>query len=168
MTHVGSILEGKKKKNARRSELLGHSKMHSFFLFFFLSSLKQLFYLAHSSAGQESGQDLPRCLLDIWGLKGPILKIASSRTCQHALLFHFGLHFGRTYKHFQNSGIVGISLVVQWLRLHAHNPGVWSSIPSQGTTSHTWQLKDRACRNQDLLLLLLLSRLSHVRLCATP
>ena len=100
-----------------------------------------------SIVGQEFGQDLPRCLPDAWGLKGPISKMASSRRCQHAFLFHFGLHFGRTYKHFQNSGIVGISLVVQWLRLHTLNPGVRSSIPSQGTRSHPWQLKDRACRN---------------------
>ena len=138
MTHVGSILQGQNS--------LDTPKRIPFF-FFLLSGLKQLFYLAHSSVGQEFGQDLPRCLPDAWGLKGPISKMASSRRCQHAFLFHFGLHFGRTYKHFQNSGIVGISLVVQWLRLHTLNPGVRSSIPSQGTRSHPWQLKDRACRN---------------------
>ena len=134
MTHVGSI---------PGQNYLDTPKCIPFF--FFLSGLKQLFYLAASSVGQEFGQDLPRYLPDAWGLKGSISKMASSRRCQHAFLFHFGLHFGRTYKHFQNLDIVGIFLVVQWLRLHTPNPGVQGSIPSQGTRSHTWQLKDHAC-----------------------
>ena len=93
---MGSILQGQNS--------LDTPKRIPFF-FFLLSGLKQLFYLAHSSVGQEFGQDLPRCLPDAGGLKGPISKMASSRRCQHAFLFHFGLHFGITYKHFQNSGI---------------------------------------------------------------
>ena len=46
--------------------------------------------------------------------------------------------------------------MVQWLRLHAPNAGDPGSIPGQGTRSHM------------LLLLLLLSRFSHVRLFVTP
>ena len=36
---------------------------------------------------------------------------------------------------------VGTSLVVQWLRLHSPNAGGLSSIPGQGTRSHTLQLR---------------------------
>ena len=59
----------------------------------------------------------------------------------------------------------GISLVVQWLRLHAPNAGGLSSIPSQGTRSHMQATKsshatakilhaavktqDSVCHNQD-------------------
>ena len=41
----------------------------------------------------------------------------------------------------KNKGL-GISLVVQGLRLHAPNPGGPGSIPGQGTRSHMLQLKN--------------------------
>ena len=37
--------------------------------------------------------------------------------------------------------MVGISLVVQWLRLHAPNAGGWGLMPGQRTRYHTLQLK---------------------------
>ena len=59
----------------------------------------------------------------------------------------------------------GISLVVQWLRLHAPNAGGLSSIPGQGTRSHMQatksshatakilhaavKIQDSVCHNQD-------------------
>ena len=36
--------------------------------------------------------------------------------------------------------VIGTSLVVQWLRLHAPNAGGLGSIPGQGTKSHMLQL----------------------------
>ena len=36
---------------------------------------------------------------------------------------------------------IGTSLVAQWLRLHAPNAGIPSSIPGQGIRSHMLQLK---------------------------
>ena len=44
---------------------------------------------------------------------------------------------------------VGISLVVQWLRLHASNARGPSSILSQSTWSCMLQLKDPACYYED-------------------
>ena len=41
----------------------------------------------------------------------------------------------------------GISLVVQWLRLHTPNEEGLGLIPVQGTRSHMLQLQDPACRN---------------------
>ena len=43
----------------------------------------------------------------------------------------------------------GISLVVQWLRLHAPDAGNLGLIPGQGTRSHMLQLKDPVCHNED-------------------
>ena len=43
----------------------------------------------------------------------------------------------------------GISLVVQWLRLHTPNAGGLISIPGQGTSSHMPQLKDSACLSEN-------------------
>ena len=36
---------------------------------------------------------------------------------------------------------IGVSLVVQWLRLHAPTAGAQGSIPGWGTKSHKLQLK---------------------------
>ncbi|TEA30779.1 hypothetical protein DBR06_SOUSAS4110247, partial [Sousa chinensis] len=38
-------------------------------------------------------------------------------------------------------GCLGISLVVQWLRLHVPNAGGLSLMPGQGTRSHMLQLR---------------------------
>ena len=48
----------------------------------------------------------------------------------------------------------GLSLVVQWLRLHAPNAGALGSIPAQGTRSHMPQLKDPAVLNEDWVWLI--------------
>ena len=45
--------------------------------------------------------------------------------------------------------ILGISLVVHWLRLYAPNAGGPGSIPGQGTRSNMPQLKEPAHHNQD-------------------
>ena len=45
---------------------------------------------------------------------------------------------------------VGISLVVQWLRLHAPNSGGLGSVPDRGTRSHMPQLKILHAANKDL------------------
>ena len=41
----------------------------------------------------------------------------------------------------QRASVAGASLVVQWLRVRAPNAGGPCSIPGQGTSSHTLQLK---------------------------
>ena len=45
-------------------------------------------------------------------------------------------------------GLVGTSLVVQWLRLPAPNAGVLGSLPGQGTRSHVRQLKVQQAATQ--------------------
>ena len=46
--------------------------------------------------------------------------------------------------------MVGTSLVVQWIRLHAPNAGVLGLIPGQGTRSHMHAAtKEPACRNKE-------------------
>ena len=83
----------------------------------------------------------------------------------------------------------GNSLVVEWLRLRAPNAGGLSSIPGQGSRFHVLQLRFGRAKGKKkkgqtpksnterkysvytlllLPLLLLLSRFSRVRLCATP
>ena len=47
--------------------------------------------------------------------------------------------YGITLK--RSQPILGTSLVVQWLRLHAPNVGGLGSIPGQGTRSHMLQTR---------------------------
>ena len=44
--------------------------------------------------------------------------------------------FFKTQGLVKDSGLIGTSLVVQWVRLHAPNAGGPGSIPGQGTRSH--------------------------------
>ena len=60
-----------------------------------------------------------------------------------SLFVKFSLHkcSGRLVYHNINMYTLGTSLMVQWLRFHTPNTGGTRSIPSQGTRSHTMQLK---------------------------
>lgn len=55
------------------------------------------------------------------------------------LLIHFTIKY--TTSIYFKKWKMGISLLVQWLRLQAHDAGGLGSIPDQGTKSHIPQLK---------------------------
>ena len=59
-------------------------------------------------------------------------------------------------------------LVIQWLRLHTLNARGLGLIPHQGTRSYMLQLGVLRPQLKILLLLLLLSRFSRIRLYVTP
>ena len=67
--------------------------------------------------------------------------VAKSQTSLINFQFHYGWHIDCQLK------IMGTSLVVQWLRLHAPNAGDLDSIPGQGTGPHMLQLKIPKCHN---------------------
>ena len=58
--------------------------------------------------------------------------------------------------------------MIQWLRLHTLNARGLGLIPHQGTRSYMLQLGVLRPQLKILLLLLLLSRFSRIRLYATP
>ena len=52
-------------------------------------------------------------------------------------------HDNKCWQRCGERGVLGTSLVVQWLRLHALNAGGLGSIPGQGTRSCMLQLRSR-------------------------
>ena len=75
-------------------------------------------------------------------ITSPKYKMKITYNIHSALLFFFFSLLAMTFKNWTEE----ISLVVQWLRLRAPSAGGLRSIPGQGTSSPTSQLRPGAAR----------------------